>query len=176
MTDRAGRWGSVFDFVTMAAVLVGLTFGAVELRQLRAAQEAQVVLALFQTIQTPEYVHGSQLILALPENLSPDELRERLQGEDGRLMLHVRLTLEGLGMMVYREDVDIEWVDELFRLITLTTWDRFEALTLEEREVRDYPAMMEWHQWLAERLRERAGGESPTPAYEAYPDWKPSSR
>ena len=55
MPERGRQWAWLFDFVTMVAVLVGLTFGAIELRQLRTAQEAQAVLELYQTSQTPEF-------------------------------------------------------------------------------------------------------------------------
>jgi hypothetical protein len=163
----------VFDFVTMLAVIVGITFGAMELGQLGEAQEGQAVLELYQTIQTSEYIRGSSLIIGLPETPSPEELRAFDGTEAGNLMLQVRLTFEGLGFLVHRGDVDIEWIDELFRYMILTSWDKFEALTIEERELRDYPAQMEWHQWLVERLLARAGGASPMPAYEAYRDWTP---
>lgn len=89
----------------MVAVIVGLTFAGIELRQLRDGQESQAVLQLFQTVQTPEYVRGANVILALPDGLPPDELRARMQGPDGDLMQQVRLTFEGLGVMVYRGDV-----------------------------------------------------------------------
>ena len=171
MPDGGRRWSWLFDFVTMVAVLVGLTFGAIELRQLRTAQEAQAVLELFRTVQTPEYVRGSQLILALPEGLTPDELRQVEQSEDGQLMQQVQLTFESLGVMVYRRDVPIEWVDEMFRLMILTTWRKFEPLTLHERESTGYDGIMEWHQWLTERIEQRSDGEDPLPAYEAYQDW-----
>jgi len=174
--DKPRIWSWLFDLITMVAVLVGLTFGAIELRQLRAAQESQAVLELYQTIQTPEYVRGGDLILALPDDLSPSELREYLSGEDGNLMQQVRLTFEGLGVMVYRRDVPIEWVDEMFRLVIITSWDKFEPLTLEDRQRLDYPGEFEWHQWLAERLRDLHQGEQPVPAYEAYRDWTPLGR
>jgi hypothetical protein len=171
MRDGDKKWSWLFDFVTMVAVLVGLTFGAIELRQLRTAQEAQAILELYRTVQTPEYVRGTQLILALPEGLTPADLREIKHSEDGQIMQQVQLTFEGLGVMVYRRDVPIEWVDEMFRLMILTTWRKFEPLTLEERETTGYGGLMEWHQWLAERIEERSGGEDPRPAYDAYRDW-----
>ena len=89
-------------------------------------------------------------------------------------MQQIRLTFEGLGVMVYRRDVPIEWVDELFRLMVTTSWDKFEPLTMEERKRLNYPGEFEWHQWLAERLVELHDGEEPVPAYEAYQDWTPT--
>jgi ArsR family metal-binding transcriptional regulator len=43
----------------MLAVLVGLTFGAIELRQIRNAQEAAAVVQLFETVQTEAYTKGA---------------------------------------------------------------------------------------------------------------------
>lgn len=160
----------------MVAVLVGLSFGAMELRQLRTAQEAQAILELYQTSQTPAFVRGGQLILDLPDGLTVEQLREVQKSEDGLLMLQVRLTFEALGVMVYRGDISIEWVDEIHRLVILTSWDKFEPLVLDERSRMDYPAAMEWHQWLAERLRDRSAGRDPAPAYEAYRGWKDPRR
>lgn len=173
MSDRPRQFAWLFDFVTMVAVILGLTFGAIELRELRAAQEAQAVLELFQTIQTPEYVRGGNLIIQLPDDLTPDELREVLDSEDGALMSQIAMTFEGLGVMVYRGDVNIEWVDEMFRFMILTSWDKFEPLTLRDRADLGYANYMEWHQWLAERLEQRSDGAEPVPAYEAYSDWVP---
>lgn len=162
----------MLDIVTIVAVVVGLSFGAVELRQLRNAQEAQAVLQLFQTVQTPEYIRGSSLIRALPDSLSVEALRGLMRGPDGDVLQQVRLTYEGLGVMVYRGDVSIEWVDELFRFMTLTTWQKFEPLTRADRESTGYPGLFEWHQWLAERLEERGGLIGSAPAYEAYQNWR----
>ncbi len=173
MSDRPRRLAWLFDFVTMVAVIVGLTFGGIELRELRASQEAAAVVELFQTIQTPEYIAGGNLIIALPDNLTPDELEDLLAADGGALMWQVRMTFEGLGVMVYRGDVNIEWVDEMFRFMILTSWEKFEPLTLQVREELGYGNFMEWHQWLAERLQDRADGSEPIPAYEAYRDWVP---
>ena len=46
----------VFDLLTLIAVVIGLTFAGIELRQVRAAQEAQTVLQLFETLKSEDYV------------------------------------------------------------------------------------------------------------------------
>lgn len=172
MAERSGRWAWVFDAITMVTVLVGLTFGAFELRELRSAQESQALLQLYQTVQTPEYVEGAQLIWDLPDDLTADELFALEATPEGLLMQRVTITFEALGLMVYRGDVSLEWVDELFRQMAIMSWEKFEAYTLQSREDAGYDGIMEWHQWLVERLRERADGEDPAPAYEAYRDWQ----
>jgi len=174
VSDKHGRWSWIFDFITMAAVLVGLTFGAIELRQIRDAQESQTILQLLETVQEPSYTRGVALIFALPDTISPTGLRAMMGTEEGELMQQVRMTFEFIGVMVYRGDISIEWVDEMLRYSILFSWLRFERLTIEDREHLGLPDIFEWHQWLAERLREgRVGAQAP--AYEAYADWTPGS-
>ena len=164
--------GWLIDLVTLITVLIGLTFAGLELRQVRLAQESQVVLQFFETMNSPEYVEASDLIQSLPYNLSASEIRSRLTPEQIQRILQLRLAYEALGLMVYRGDISIEWVDELFRFNILQSWDKFEALTLETRKQTGYSGIMEWNQWLVDRLKER-NLDQPAPAYEAFSDWEP---
>jgi hypothetical protein len=160
------------EFLTLTAVVIGLSFGAIELRQLRAAQEAQTILQLFETIKSNEYVAATQLVRSLPYGLTANELREQL-GDDGlQMVAQLTLTYESLGVLVYRRDVSLEWVDEMFRMMILQTWEKLGPLAIDTRESSGYVGFNEWLQWLAERLRE-VNEEQPVPAYEAFKDWKP---
>lgn len=162
----------LIEVITLTAVVVGLSFGAVELRQLRAAQEAQTILQLFETIKSDEYVEATNLVRSLPYDLTAAELREIL-GEDGLdEITQLMLTYESLGVLVYRRDVALTWVDEMFRVMILQSWEKLGPLAIEDRQTSGYSGIYEWVQWLAERLREE-NPDQPVPAYEAYRDWKP---
>jgi hypothetical protein len=143
-----------------------------ELRQLHAEQESQTVLQLFETIRSNEYIRASILLDGIPDGLSAAELEDRFSQEDLNSILQLRLTWEALGVMVYRRDVSIEWVNELFRFNILRSWDKLESLTYANRERTGYGGINEWHEWLVDRLREM-GEVQQTPAYEAYSDWNP---
>lgn len=160
------------ELLTLTTVIVGLAYGAIELRQLRAAQEAQTILQLFETIRSEEYVAATSLVQSLPAGLSADALIERISEDDMHLIDQLMLTYESLGVLVYRGDVSLEWVDELFRMMILQTWDKLEPLTISARESTGYLGYNEWVQWLAERLRDLNEGQ-PEPAYEAFSDWQP---
>ena len=160
------------ELLTLTAVVIGLTFGAIELRQLRTAQEAQTVLQLFDTIKSDEYVAATQLVRSLPYGLTAKELREHL-GDDGLLVItQLVLTYESLGVLVYRRDVSLQWVDEMFRMMILQTWDKLGPLAIDNRKSSGYLGYYEWVQWLAEQLR-NVSEDQPLPAYEAYKDWRP---
>ena len=139
---------------------------------MREAQESQVVLQFYETVRSEEYIQATQLIQALPDGLSAQEIQEHFNEDELRRVLQLRLAYEALGLMVYRGDVSIEWVDELFRFGVLLSWEKLETLTMDYRERFGYRGVNEWHQWLVERLRERENSQ-PLPAYEAHSDWEP---
>ena len=65
----------IIELLTLTAVVVGLSFGAIELRQLRTAQEAQTILQLFDTIKSADYVAATNLVRSLPYGLTAKEYR-----------------------------------------------------------------------------------------------------
>jgi hypothetical protein len=156
----------------MVAVVAGVTLGASELRQVRNAQEMQAMLLLYQTIQTPEYVQGSNIVTNMPDTISVAGVDSIFAGPDGVTMRAMLLTYEAIGAMVYRGDIPIEWVDELFHYSIVNGWKKMGPSIVARRERLGYDGLMEWFQWLAERLQERSAGSS-GPAYKAHRDWKP---
>ncbi len=162
----------IFELTTLVVVILGLTFAAMELRQLRSEQESQTMLQLFDTLRSDEYIRSMGLLAQLPEGLTAEQLSEKLSPDDLSMILQLQLTYEALGVMVYRRDISMDWVDELFRFGVVTSWEKLQPLTYRSRETDNYSGINEWHQWLAERLMERSDGE-PVPAYEAFMDWEP---
>lgn len=169
---RSIRWTMVFEGITMVAVVVGVTLGATELRQVRKSQETQAMLLLYQTIQTPDYVRGSNIVTNLPDTLSVAAVDSVFAGPDALALRGLLLTYEALGAMVYRGDIPIEWVDELFRFTITDGWKKIGPTVMARRERLDYDGVMEWFQWLAERLEERAAVDD-APAYVRHREWTP---
>jgi len=119
-------------------------------------------------LRSTEHVAAVDLILTLPDGLSAQELLERLSKDELRQVNQVHATFEAVGVMVYRGDISLDWIDELYRYTAIATWEKLEQLTLERRK--NCSGTWEWHQWLVDRLRER--NPNPIPAYEAYADWE----
>jgi hypothetical protein len=170
--QRKVNWTMLFEGVTMLAVVIGVTIGASELRHVRNAQETQAMLLLYQASQTPEYIRGSYIIANLPDTVSIATVDSLFAGPDRLELRGMVLTYEALGAMVYRGDIPIEWVDELFRFSITGSWKKVGPAIEARRDRLRYPALMEWFQWLAERLEERTDSNA-TPAYERYRNWRP---
>ncbi|HEY0670944.1 MAG TPA: hypothetical protein VGD27_01695 [Longimicrobiales bacterium] len=174
MPGRKLEWKWIFDAITMMTVVLGVAFGAAELREVRASQESQAMLQLYQTLQSSDHVRGTDFINQLPDSLPVDSmLAIATTGPHAYEIRQVVLTFEAIGVMVYRGDVPIEWVDELFHYSIVNSWNKLKPSVIERRKRLAYPGVLEWYQWLAERLMEREGEGQAVAAYEAHRDWKP---
>ena len=172
MAERTGRpRASLVDLITTGGLVLGLLYGGIELRQLRQTREAEAVLELMRTVQTPAYTNAINVLITMPDSLTVEQVRSVRYGEHRNDLLHLLLIWESLGILVYRGDVPIEWVDEFYRFAVLTSWRKFGPLMEDERVRSGYRGRGEWFQWLAERLQEREP-DAKVPAYERYRNWK----
>ena len=109
MPGRKLEWKWIFDAITMITVMAGVVFGAAELREMRSSQESQSMLQLYQTLQSPDHVRGTDYLNQLPDSLSADSmLALATTGPHAHEIRQVVLTFEAMGVMVYRGDVPIE--------------------------------------------------------------------
>jgi len=162
---------SYLDLFQTLAIVFGICYGVLELSQLREETNRQAAAELARWFQTTEFVEGMLASGDIPDNASPEQVREAIDGRE-RLVWNVSIVLESVGVLVWRGDLDLRLVDDLVGGGAIRFWEKTEPLWLSMREEWDRPSSMEWTQWLAERL-----AELPTlaeaPAHEAYRDWVP---
>jgi len=154
------------------AVVVGVAFGLVQLRQLREQREAQAGIELLHPLQAPESAEALLLLHGLPDNLTGEELRKRL-GPDFGAVLGVLGLFESLGPLVARGHVPIEMYEDFYRGVTVLCWRKLRRY-IEEQRSSGWPNLFEWLQWLAARMEERAPPHGDVPAFERFEDWRKS--
>lgn len=165
--------GFALQLIETSAIVVGVVFGLVQLRQLRNQREIQAGLELLGPLQTSESAEALLLLHSLPDNLSGDELRQRL-GENFRPVFATLALLESLGPIVARGHVPINMFAEFYRGPTLLCWRKVRRYVEEQRQL-GWPSLFEWLQWLAERMEERVPPSGDLPAFEQFRSWKRSS-
>jgi hypothetical protein len=62
---------------------------------------------------------------------------------------------EGIGVLLYRELIDISLVDDLLSGPTQMTWERIEPIIRDRREYFSQPQMMEWFEYLYNEMKKR---------------------
>ena len=164
---------TVVDVLSVIAVVSGLLFAGVELRQFRISRERESALELFNTFQSPEFMMGVRAIIQLPDNQSKEQV-EKLAGERMDDLYFIIASLEGLGVLVHKEELSLGLVEDFFSGIIVTTWLKLRRFVEDARKALDRETWGEWTQWLAERIMERERTRPAVPAHIEHKDWKPS--
>ncbi len=165
-------WELALQIIQTAAVVIGVVFGLVQLRQLRTQREVQAGIELLHPLQAPATVEAIMLVYSLPDDLSGEQLRERL-GKHFGTVIGVLGLFESLGPLVARGHVPVEMYSDFYRGVTVLCWKKLRRYIEEQRQA-GWPSLFEWLQWLAERMDERRATSSDVPAFERFKNWNHS--
>jgi hypothetical protein len=156
------------------AVVAAIVFGLAQIRQFRQQRRDAVAVELMRSIQDTEFTRSLRVLLELPVGISAAEFRALGPTvEDAAWALGAKY--ETLGYLVYRGIMPIELVEELVGGVGVHLWARLRPWALEVRQQQRQPLLLEWYQWLAERLDERERTQA-VPAYERLRHWKAPGR
>jgi hypothetical protein len=67
----------------------------------------------------------------------------------------VGMFFEGIGILLRRNLIDIELVDDMFTTPIKWTWEKMKDITLEYRKVRNQPEILEWFEYLYNEMKKR---------------------
>jgi len=162
--------GTFAELTSAGAVVIGLLFAAVQLRQFRRTQEREAGLALLRSYQTRSLAKALLIVFDLPVGLSKAEVESRVGAEIATLYA-LMTTWESLGILVQRGQVDLAMVDDFFSGPIMLSWQRLQPYVEEQRDELQRDTIWEWFQWLAERMLERESATPPVPAHIAHRHW-----
>ena len=162
---------SIFGFVSMVAIVVGLFFAGIQLRILNKQREGETATQLLHSFQTPEFHTAVNILVDLPEGLSKKQIEERL-GDKMTCMLVLFGTFESLGILIFRREIDINLVEDFFSGVIILTGKKFKNYIMEVRELSNRPTYYEWMQWLYEQVEKRESKTPAVPAYLEFQNWK----
>lgn len=151
------------------AVIAAIVFGMVQIRQFRQQRRDALAVELMRSIQDAEFTRSLSLLLKLPVSASADDVRERGPEFEGAVWA-LCAKYETLGYLVFRGIMPIELVEELVGGVGVRIWQRIEPWANAVRAEQGQPLLLEWYQWLAERLLERNRPEA-VPAYTLHRGW-----
>jgi hypothetical protein len=152
----------ILQAIATATFVAGALFTMVQLRLARRAREREVALEILRLIQTPDFVKALRRVYDLDSGLSRAEIEARL-GDQMNLVYAMMISWESLGVLV----------DDFVSGSVLLSWRKLERYVMEERVARGRETLLEWFQWLAERMIERESRVPVVPAYRAHADWRP---
>ena len=167
--------GTFAELTSAGAVVIGLLFAVVQLRQFRRTQEREAGLAMLRSYQTRTLARALLIVFELPADLPKAELESRV-GREIATLYSLMTTWESLGILVQRGQVDLAMVDDFFSGPIVLSWQKLQRYVEEQRGELQRDTIWEWFQWLAERMRERESSTPPVPAHIAHRHWVPGRR
>lgn len=164
---------TVVDVLSIVAVVSGLIFAGIELRQFRISRERESALQLLSTYQSRDFMSGVRAITQLPDNQTKEQVEE-LAGERKDDIYFVLASFEGLGALVFKGELNLTLLEDFFSGIIVVAWSKLQRFVEDERRISGRETWLEWAQWLAERIIEREMSKPAIPAHVQYKDWKPN--
>ena len=162
----------MFQIVEAIAVVVGVGFAMVQVRQYRRSKHREAALELLHAFQTPEFARALNIVYSMPDGLSKAEV-EKYAGDEFHLVYAMTTTWESLGVLVHRGEIDLHLIHDFFSGPIFVSWKKLEKFVIDERLEVGRDTINEWFQWLKERLEEIESDAPPRPAHIAHKDWKP---
>ncbi len=163
---------TIANTVNAVAVTAGVVFAAAQISDYRRQRRREAMLELARSFQSPDFTRALRRMNSLPDGASRTTIRTQLGpgGEDDIFLLG--MTWESLGVLLYRREVTLDVMDDLFAGAIVLSWRKLHAFVDEDRRDMQRETVWEWFQWLAERIRAHEQKSPPTPAHIAYKDWK----
>ncbi len=161
---------NIVEIVGTFAILFGIAFGIVQLKQHRVQRRELALLECARSFEDQDFTESYRLISELPAGMTKADF-DKLGEQYESAALRVGMKFETMGLLVHRGVIPIDAVSDLVGGAALTIWRVIEPWVQETRELRSHPSFWEWYQWLVERLVER-GRENRPPAFLTEKNWK----
>lgn len=160
----------IFDIVSTSAVIIGIVFGLIQLRQYQLSRKREASIFLLNSFQTKDFVDGIWIIMGLPNGLSKKQIDQTL-GDEVRLVGLVMSTWESVGILLFNHEIDIKMVDDAFSGPIIFSWQKLQLYVSDLRKELERETILEWFQWLSDRMQEYQEKKLPVPAHIAHADW-----
>ncbi len=161
---------SLSEVIGAAVVIGSVGFALVQLAHFRRQRYDLVTVELMRSLQTPEFTHAIRLVLTLPDDASPEKVREDPAVEDAAML--VSLTIESVGILVHRRMASLDLVWEMMGGVCLESWYKTRKWAEDVRAEQDNEKFQEWFQWLCEQMTKNHA-RTDQAAHVKYRDWKP---
>jgi hypothetical protein len=161
---------NLVEIVGILAIVFGIVFGLLQLRQHRKQSHDMAILELARSFEAPEFTEAYLLVTSLEAGIRNQELQAK-GAEYVDAAMRVGWKFETVGMLVYHRVVPLEAMADLVGGFSLKLWSILSVWADEMRQDKNQPEFFEWYQWLVERLDER-GESTQEPAYLANRSWR----
>jgi hypothetical protein len=158
------------QIVGVITIISGLFFGWFQIRVNRARQRDTIVINLMQTFYHSELARAVNILHALPDGVSADELRRRGPEYEEAAVI-ISTSFETMGLLVFKRIAKFDLVIELTGGMVISMYRKLQLWLQAVRKEQDQPSWAEWFEWLAHLAEDRKPRQEP--AFVAVRGWRP---
>lgn len=151
-------------------LIYGMLLGLKQLRLFRNQRRDLAIMECARSFEDQDFTEAYRLLTVIEPGKTKAEFNE-LGDRYETAALRVGMKFETIGLLVYKGVVPMDAMEDLVGGAALLLWNILENWVVETRVAKGQPSLLEWYQWLVERLIER-GEATRAPAFVAYKDWK----
>lgn len=163
---------AIIQVIGIFAVLYGIVIGIKQLKLDRQQRRDLAVMECARSFEDSEFTEAYRLLAELEPGLSNEEILA-LGDHYEAAIIRVGMKFETIGLLVYKDVVPIDAIEDLVGGVALLLWDILYKFINEAREKGHHPTYFEWFHWLVDRLKERGRFHNQPPAFVTHKDWKP---
>jgi hypothetical protein len=162
---------NIAEIVGAVVVISGVVFGVIQVRHYQQQRHDVAAVQLVNSFQNPEFNKSLRNVWSIPDAATWQELQACSNGWQ-EAAFQVGMTMETMGVLVYRRIVPLAILDELMGDAILLLWRKLQPWVQQLRIEQKRNSAYEWFQWLAERLAERKR-RTEMGAHLKYRNWRP---
>ena len=159
------------SLISTVAIVLALVFAGVQVREANRARRDQAAVALLQSAQGDSWTRAMNALAQLPADARAEQVDAAGEWATAAV-LDFGVRLETIGYMVFSRLVSPEKVDDLIGGVVLMFWSRAGAWVARERLKSGNPKLLEWCEWLGDRIRERRATLGHEPAHQKHRGWR----
>lgn len=140
--------------VASAGVLLATVYYTVQIRNQTRMRQTDLLLRLYSQFNSLQFQEMWHRVLNREIKDYDDRSIEDFVGGDAEATA-VGMFFEGIGILLKRGLIDIDLVDDMFTTPIKWTWEKMRDQTVIIRKVRNQPEILEWFEYLYNKMQER---------------------
>jgi uncharacterized protein DUF4760 len=144
----------IAQLIGTLAVIIGIIIAIVQVMQLKKQRKELATIEFFNAWQSPEFTKAVNELQYLPDRVTSEELKVKSPEMENYAYL-VSGFFESTGVLVSRQIISLDVVDDLIGGVILVTWKKLELWIQEWRSDKN-PQAGEWFEWLKNEIETRS--------------------
>jgi hypothetical protein len=155
--------GEITNVVTVLGILIGIFFGLRQLKDIVKSRNTDLFVDLYNQLTSREFQRMYNDVVYKYtwrdyddwlSKYGPDSNQEAWADFNS-----VGYFFDGIGVLVYRNLIDIQLVDDLMSSAVIWLWEKVGPIVKERRIKRNRPQIWEWVEYLYYKIQENDGVE-----------------